>query len=357
MKGMLRHNKGLIRIVLSFVLALSLIGLICTAVYAAYTHSLYAQRTFAPYEVGIRFSSNYLIEEDDNGKRNLKVIYTSSDEINPTAVLTVCNYDQGRQTEYQVNNVTYTFAARYVKKVNGQYTSTGITIPTTYTPEGEDPVNVNYGIAIKKRNASFIDLSNVGANSELSATVGNNTLEGGKASSDVYEIIFNKDLVKYPADLYLEIIVTPSDESLPTLGGIFKAELRTESTVVDEWDGVFIDNQTRQVTVGGTTRTILPSDYDGFNYVVSGFGSGTVTITWDRTKIEMSYISLQELLDVNKAGATYSEVNDGNTHTSTVIFDVDSNVTSRYEIQFYKVNLDNISWDGLANTVVRFDFE
>ena len=324
MKGMLKQGKKLYRIVLSIVLAFILLTLIGIGVYAAYTHSLHAQRTIAPYEVGIRFSSNYLLK--GNSKDNIKIVYTtdaSENGINPAAVLTVCNYAQGKQTEPNPNNVTYTLTARFVKLDNGNY----VAASASDVPDNSYVVTLKLGEETKTFNKSTL------SNSFTS------TIAGRRASADVYELIFTKNFASVKPNLYLEVVATPTDNGLPTLSAIFKADVKVEGEN-NSWSGTFSDDQT----------SIQPYEYDGYNYLVTGFGSGTITITWDSTKLEISYISLTELLAIS--GVTYDEAN------SSITFAVNSSDTNRYEIQFYKIDIDNtVTWQNMNHDIVTFSFE
>lgn len=331
MKGMLKQSKKIFRIVLSFVLAFVLTIGIGIGVYAAYTHSLHAQRTIAPYELGIRFSSNYLLK--GNSKDNIKTVYTtdiSENGINPAAILTVCNYAQGKQTQPNGNAVTYTMTMKLVKESgNGFVDVVASDFPDYNTNEITYNISLRNGEVTKNFNKN--NLSDSFASQVLPAKV---------ATADVYELIFTKNFVSLSTGIFLEIIVTPTDSSLPTLTGIFKADVRVEGEN-NSWQGSFSDDQTN----------LSPSDYDGYNYVVTGFGTGTITLSWDHTKLEMNNLSIQEILAIT--GATYSEDND----ISTLTFSVDSNEVNRYEIQFFKKNIDNnVTWNNLSRDIVSFEF-
>ena len=72
---------------------------------AIFTSSLNAQRTIAAYDTeGERFSSNYLLKGDS--KDNVRTAYTTNVALPVTAVVTVCNYPQGRQTLTFDENIT-----------------------------------------------------------------------------------------------------------------------------------------------------------------------------------------------------------------------------------------------------------
>ena len=84
-------------------------------------------------------------------------------------------------------------------------------------------------------------------------------------------------------------------------------------------------------------------------YLVTGTGVGTATVTWDDTKIALSDVSLEMLMNIS--GATRSG--------SSITFPVDADVEDRYDLQFYKVsgaNFTGITWPNMNGTVVQFSF-
>ena len=74
-------------------------------------------------------------------------------------------------------------------------------------------------------------------------------------------------------------------------------------------------------------------------------------LTWDKSKVNINYISLSNIL--SNEGTNLSE----NGNQMSLTFDVDSNVENRYEIQFYKVDIDeNTTWETM-NEVITFSFQ
>ena len=328
MQKMLKHKNitTVLIIVLAFLVLLSVGGI----VYGAYTHSLHAQRVIAPYELGERFSSNYLLKVE-NSENNARIIYTNNadatDGTDPVAILTICNYPQGKQTQPNANNITYTLDIKFKKFNEGTH---------AFVDASTSDVGNIYTVKLKNGNGSqtLVTLNN----SSVSSTI-NGSLTGGAANSNVYLLEFSRNFAAATTkpNLYVELTATPSDSGLPTLKGLFSADERIEGSV-NSWTGSFSDDD----------RTD-PYHYDGYNYVITGFGEGTCTLTWDETLVSISYISLSELLAIT--GATYNG-------TNSITFNVNSSDTNRYELQFYNIGItDNTTtWSLMSSSVVRFNY-
>lgn len=294
-------------------------------IYGAYTHSLNAQRTIAPYESvdGDRFSSNYLLRVA-NSKENIKTIFVTDGSQAPTAVVTICNYIQGKQNKPNENDVEYTLSAKFVYiDDNGvvQDADSASTYSVTITKEVEPP---DPPIIVTLNN------SHLATNQ---SDIFRGTLTRNAAYSDTYIIAFSTDFapVQPKPNLYLELTATWQDI---TLKGLFNADVRVQGAS-NAWSGSFNDD-----------RSTPPSAYDGFNYLVSGIGSGRVTITWNSSLVTISYESLVTLRDI--AGTT--------TTSNSVSFNVDSDIVGRYEIQFYKVDTISQTWDAMNSSVVYTTF-
>lgn len=286
-------------------------------IYAAYTHSLSAQRTIAPYDNinGDRFSSNYLTKVADS-VNNHKTVFVSSGEISPQVVVTICNYIQGRQNKPNTGTLNYTITARLVYLDNGVVTEAD----SAYI---SDNLLSAYSVTITNANGSpSITLNS----SHLSDSTLTGTLTANVADSDTYVVEFSANFAVNKPNLYLEMSATDGDTIIKAL---FSADIRTAGAS-NAWTGRFNDDDNND-----------PYDYDGYNYLVSGVGAGTVTIEWDSAHLTLSYESIAELID---NGATLV----GN----TITFDVDSSVTDRYELQFYKVSVSSsATWDTMEGYV------
>ncbi|MBO4732933.1 MAG: hypothetical protein J5662_00500 [Clostridia bacterium] len=300
-----------------------LLVVLCTATYAVFTSVRSVQRTIAAYDTeGDRFSSNFLLK--GNSRDNIRTVYTTGTTLPAVSVVTICNYQQGRQTLPFPDPITYTLTARLVK-----YDESNV--------EKYVPVNAAY-LTSESLTGYTVTVSCDGVTKTLGVSNLSDSFTasftGGVSDSDAYTVSFCTDFAVNEPNLYLEMIATPTSGLLPTLRGVFKPDLRA-SGATDYWTGEFRDDS-----------NIAPSQYDGYNYLVTGAGSGTATVAWNSSKVVISDVSRDLLLSIT--GATQ----DGN----SITFPVDSDIESRYDLQFYKVNITTETWSQMAETAVTFNF-
>ena len=314
-KNLSKLNKG---VLVTLVFAV-LISFFAVFVYGRYTNSQRAQRTIAPYDYGgARFSSNYL-SNIRNGE-NVRYLDVNNSSERATAIVTVCNYQQGKQTQTNVNDITYDVTVRLVR-----YDAESN--PPQYVPVDAAYISANsltaYSVDVKKGNGNVITLGDT----VVETSFENCFLAAGDASSDTFRVWFssNFNATENPPNLYVEMIAEPDDGSLPVLRCIFKTILRAEGAS-NSWVGSFTDS-----------TSYAPDVYDGFNYVISGTGSGTFTLKWDDTKVKLSDVSLRALLSLT--GVTRS----GN----SITFPVNSDDGDRYDLQFYKADISGMTWEDM----------
>ena len=110
--------------------------------------------------------------------------------------------------------------------------------------------------------------------------------------------------------------------------------LHGELTAEDQWTGRIIDLQEGR----------SPADYDGFNYEISGTGAGTVTLTWDASKLK---------LDPWFRVAVNGKLSDsGNSLTFSV---GGEDQPSAYQLQFYWASQNRVSdWKDMPKITVAF---
>lgn len=305
-------NRGIL-----VLLVLSLIFGIVAVTYGAYTNSQRAQRTIAAYDSGgDRFSSNYL--NPGNSRDNVRTIFVANSLIRPSAVVTVCNYQQGKQTRFNDQDIEYTLTVRLVK-YDAEEETKYVAVDAGYLTANS---LTGYSVDVKKGSDSPVTLGS----SRVQTVFSECTLTGGASDSDVFSLTFSDNFAENQPNLYVEMIAVPTDGALPTIRGIFRTGIRVEGAS-NAWTGAFADD---------TDHT--PNQYDGLNYTVTGIGSGTFTLKWDGSLVELSLVSVNELLDIE--GATKV----GN----SITFPVDSDTVARYDLQFYKAgDISGKSWSDM----------
>ena len=324
MKKLTLTRKSLIILIVSIVLTISALTATGVGVYAAYTNSRNAQRTIGAYDAnGSRFSSNALGR--GYAKDNVKTFYTTSGEHDPSTVVTIGNYERGKQTLYNIVDIPYSITARLVK-YDALNEARYVPVDAAYISDnsyGSYTISITKGLTTVTLGGATLSDNSLGG-----------TLIGRQTSTDAYTIVFDVEFATESPNLYLELTATPADANLPTLIGILRADLRMGSAT-NAWTGSFRDDTSND-----------PAEYHGFNYNVSGAGSGTCTLNWDSTKVVISDVSRLMLMSI--AGAT--RVGD------SITFPVDSDVEANYDLQFYKVNITNETWSDMEDDVVWLEF-
>ena len=310
---------GFVGTALALLLVLSVL---LPATYAIFTSSHSAQRTIAAYDTeGERFSSNYLLKGES--RDNIRTIYTTDIHLPAVTAVTVCNYQQGRQTLPFPDPLTYTLTAtlvwynesthQYVAADSAYLSANGL---TGYT------VTIASDTVTKTLGSSNLTDSFGGA------------FVGNTAGSDAYTVTFSTGFGENKPNLYLEMVAVPNNARLSTIRGIFKPDFRVAGAT-DSWTGSFQDD-----------ASVTPASYDGYNYLITGTGSGTVTVSWDSTKVVISDVSRDRLLAISGAAQT----------GSSITFPVDSDTQSRHDLQFYNVNVSSETWSQMESQVVTFTF-
>ncbi|MBP5617938.1 MAG: hypothetical protein J6X61_02155, partial [Clostridia bacterium] len=259
-KAMKKHLTALI---LALVIVLIATGVVTLAEYVKSSRS---KRVLAAIgSEGAAFSSNYLLTNaDPNTNVYKRILYTSAAGISASGDVTVCNYPQGNLAAVYGEDIEYSLTARLVvlSETGGVYSK------TPATAGGVD--------------GHYVDISfNGGTPVRLNAArlyyeFGTSTLDHHHSATDIVSLTFDGDFADAGA-LCLYLIATPTSAlpGITALDAVFSVALSAGETR-STWTGEFNENT--------STGTPQPG-YDGFNYTVSGNGTGTVTLTWDNTKV------------------------------------------------------------------------
>jgi hypothetical protein len=161
------------------------------------------------------------------------------------------------------------------------------------------------------------------------------SLAGENSYRDTYNICFDATEVALDVpNLYIRVTATPTEESVQQNRGI-----STLSSIISISQG-------RTVETGwhGSLQESSNTDYDGYNLIIEGSGSGTIDIVWDDSKFTMNPVF------VAKYGTSGAEIlgdesvvsGDKKKRTLTVNSATGDN---RYVIQFYK-NDSEVNYTG-----------
>ena len=334
---MKKRKLLLISLLLSIVLILTITSIV---VFAVYTKSSRTKRVISSTkDNGMLFSSNYLSPTVENSF-NKRTITTPASDVSASINLTVCNYAQENRGEYHDTNIIYTLSFKLMYKTSettfrdataGDLTSESVTIKlvgsnTTYTLNSST-------LSVTPSSGDFYE----------------RVLTGGISSTDTYTISFSTDFNDEDSKICLFLIATPvgNYQDIKSMDVVIHVKVRTEEAQTS-W-------------TGSLNETKAPSALDGFNYVISGNGSGTIILSWDPTKLTINQFFVLDMIP-SSGTITSGSVNDSenvvNDSWVYVRFDVDSSEVSRYEIQFIRVN-SSVEFETLDDVLdaINFNFD
>lgn len=233
------------------------IALLVSVSYAAYINLDIAKWVVSTGSGGnsVRFSSNYLYAVDANEEnystRRITPKTETAEDGSTVSKFTVevCNYIYGNLAAVNSKDIAYTLKATLLP-IDGTL------------PEGIQNIAVN-GTPFN-------------ANGELSIPA---QLPAKNATSHNYSFSIPSDLAE---KISIEIVAEPQSDTdyLATNQKKLAAEITfRDASVADNWRGKFIDQRDGR----------LPTQYDGFNYEISGSGQGIVTVTWNESILEISH--------------------------------------------------------------------
>ena len=307
------------------VLALVLvIGLAAGIVaYAEFVKSSRAKRVVASYgDEGSLFSSNYLVENTNPAANVYKrLFYTMGEGIPAHGDVTICNYAQGNPVRTYESDIEYVLTARFMilGESNGSYVKTNATAENVG----------DHTVSISLKGGEPVTLSS----SRLSYTFPAAVLDHRATATDLIHLEFDGSFHTAGAlCLYLSAVPTKSQAGVHTLDAVCGVALNT-GEARNIWEGEFNEKSMGQLSP-------QQPNFDGFNYLISGTGKGTCTLTWNNTKLQISQVFLtQQQLTPSVSG-----------NLSSVTFPVDSDVLNRYDLQFYYVDGSGTfsSWNELT---------
>lgn len=240
-------------------------------------------------------------------------------------------------------------------------------------PGTEYPIDIDYDLVLSFYNSAGTQALN---SEQINALIGNDTIQlyeiSGSSVSATPFMSINKDssledrtssrtvtsAIKEDSfrlvlpismknkDISIKITASPSGYTdLPNhIGAYFSIKTQTFNRI-DGWRGDFNDN-----------RNIPLSEYDGFNYSITGNGKSEGTLSWNNTLLEPNMQQINRIKKENSSVETLGT-------TSSIVLSLDSTDNGgRYDIQFYvvykEVNdtvisgrsaIDSMQWSAFAN--------
>ena len=322
--------------------------------YATYTGITVLKRVVSTRAgAGILFSSNYM---KHGTTPQTSVEYRDYNEFldvdgNPIAAdpsynMVICNYSQGDMaTWYTSNDIEYTVLAQLY--LNEKYSSEDIESGVDASllgeykrPTSEDIGSLKFGIK-KSDDADYSYFSGSVLDITIPAS-GYYSLSKTEASTDTFSLLFDKsELKKDNPKFWIKVTATPTSISggeVEQISGYVGTCKSAEGGA--SWTG-FIDDE-------DYTNT----DYDAYNYIISGSGKGSFYFAWDDSKVKPNEFALLNYqkgasdtvgVEGNAADVTdwTNYVQYGSTAAPTgtwkyIKLSVDSEIAARYEFQMYK---------------------
>ncbi len=287
-------------------LALGVLALAVSGSFAAYTSFNSVKRVVSTgTQSDTMFSSNYLslLNLNDEAYPAKRIPFSDTDGTGTFTVL-VCNYVWGDESLYNPKKITYTVTAQLLS-----------------TDGGSLPDDI---MGIKINNQSF--------DTDGRRTLLKEVLDSGSAKRNNYKFEIPTALKN---KIKIQMTAEPSDDESKKavnnqkLAAIFSF---AEYEATKNWTGHFLDSTTKRT----------PSDYDAFNYEISGNGAGTVKVTWDENSLQLSKWAIN-----------------GEQESNSYTFTVDDSTTA-VQFQFYRnpkdMLSDTISWADLEK-LVKVTFE
>lgn len=156
-----------------------------------------------------------------------------------------------------------------------------------------------------------------------------------------YRVVLPKELID--SDVRVKITAEPVGHSdLPlSIGGLFY--IQSQNIVVTTgWRGEFVDSRSKQ-----------PSEYDAFNYRISGAGTANKILRWNSNVVQPNKQQIADLFGDNSFSSSTSQ----EAHSFPLKPDVYT-----YDIQFYvkdaaaRAYIDGLTWEQLiAANIITLD--
>ena len=287
--------------------------------------------------------------------------------------ITVCNFDQDKPTIYNPSTINYKLYAEIMVKVNDRYYTMSELQTVNAAAYNEYVGRIEGKYFISKTyddtapNTLITDNSySFGFNAANNFKVlfpsytlsphddsANETLAAQHSSVDRFKVeIDNSTLSSENPDIFVHVWAEATDNSLGTIETMLYGAAETMETAT--WTGSMLETNCATV------------DYDFYNYIISGSGSGTVDILWDPNKFEINPFFFNDpennfannnntpaAIAANDTVYGQNAANGDYTGWKKVTISVNSIVKNRYELQLYKT-ASEATYTGQQNRADNF---
>ena len=343
MKGRIKNiYKRIIKYPITVWMIVSMLALTSVYVaYAAYNGTADVKRVVSTQATSTTvFSSNYL-KKYSNAGIDVKNLRTTTEGPFKVSV-TVCNYDQMDFNSYAKGLIEYEFKAELVQ--HNQATDTYV--PVSSVQMNGANAKIFYVQKIMDENMPINGTPHSLNEGTFSYTYESESLTGGSSYKDSFEICFDAAEVALEVpQLFIRVTATPTEESMQLNSGISRLA------------SIISISRGRSVETGwhGSLQETGSEEYDGYNLIIEGSGSGTIDILWDDTKFTMNPAFITLYGSAGKNILHEAENVEGREGWKKRMLEVNSMDENRYAVQFYKktasaVGSGNILCNGYVAT-------
>ncbi len=312
--------------------------------FASYTGIYSVKRVVSTTaSAGVLFSSNSMQTYASADSIAARHLTTSQSSGNYTYNLTVCDFAQSDPLTRYVseNGLDYSMTAQLCVKINGNYYPVSDTTNVGNDIRA-DALTRDFSIQYVSDGGTDVSTENqvlsLSGGSEVSYT-GTITPSGNGTNKytitfDEYELGNNQIF-----DYYVKVTAEPTNVD-NTLESIACYLYLTKSVAQNStW-------------TGRLQETSELANYDAYNYIVEGSGSGTATVRWNSNYIDVSEIFLAQNGLTNSVVTEAADANNNvwKRFELDVGDEINGTVISRYEIQLYKNN-ENGNYNNISSYI------
>ena len=345
MKKSIRHLlKKLRHSWITVWLVMAVLALSCVFIFAVYTGVSSVKRVVSTGAgAGLLFSSDYMSTGTQYTTEHGDYSAYDADE-NPTYQFIVSNHPQGdRHIWYTANNIEYNVSAELVK--NQKYTAEDPQVQSNpslvgqYKPvTADDLLGKTFQIGIKGQAKQ-----NFSAGSAVTFTfTGSNALKKTEPDDDTFELVIDKsELLGEEPSVLVKLTAIPTNVSGGEVDRLYGyMGICKRATGDAKWSGKIND------------ENYTTTDYDAYNYVISGIGKGTFYFAYDSSKLSPNMFFTQNNSGIQQNDTLTNEdwgrltqykssQPSNKSDWKLMVLTVDSSDKSRYEIQLYKTSGDD----------------